>query len=393
VRLLHVVPTYVPAWRHGGSIVAVHGLCKALAKRGHDVTVFTTDVHGTSTLDVPLATPVMIEGVTVWYFPVGFPRRICRSPALGAALAQRLERQREFDLVHLHSVFLWPTRAAARAAERAGIPYLVAPHGALVGDLVRRRGWLRKSLWLRLVERRTLARAAAWHATSQLEADEAAGLGLPLPPVRLVPYGVDLDPWDASGGTELAPAVRAALARRPLLLFLGRLSWKKGLDRLVVALAEVPGATLAIAGNDEDGYQAHLDELAAGAGVAERLVYLGPVHGADKAELLHRADALVLPSYSENLAIVVLEAMAAGLPVVVSPEVGLAAVVREHGAGVVTAGDPPRLAAALRRLLGDPEERRAMGLRGEEAARQFAWPAVAARMEDVYQQTLARGRR
>jgi len=124
VRILHVVPTYLPAWRHGGPILAVHGLAKALVARGHEVTVFTTDIHGAGRLDVPLATPVGIDGVTVWYFPVATPRRLYRSPAMGVALGRRMLAT---DLVHLHSVFLWPTYAAARAAERAGVPYLLAP--------------------------------------------------------------------------------------------------------------------------------------------------------------------------------------------------------------------------------------------------------------------------
>jgi glycosyltransferase involved in cell wall biosynthesis len=390
VRLLHVVPTYLPAWRHGGPAVAVHGLCKALAARGHEVTVFTTDVHGATTLEVPRSQPVPVDGVTVWYFPVAPPRRLYYSPALGAALAHQLEEMRRFDLVHLHSVFLWPTAAAARAAERAGVPYLVAPRGMLVGDLLRRRGRLRKRLWIRLVERRTLARAAGLHATSDLEAEEAGRLGLRLPAVYVVANGVAVERWDAAREAEVAPAVRAALARRPLLLFLGRLSWKKGLDRLVAALAQVPGATLAIAGNDEEGCRAGLERQAAAAGVAGRIVYLGPVHGSDKAALLHGADVLVLPSYSENFGNVVLEAMAAGLPVVVTPEVGLAGVVRECAAGVVVAGDPPQLAAELRGLLADASARRAMSRRGEEVARRrFGWGAVAARMEEVYGEVLA----
>ena len=414
MKLLHVVPTYVPAWRHGGPVVAVHGLCKALAARGHEVTVFTTNVHGAATLDVPQAAPVALDGVTVWYFTVAAPRRLYRSPAMAAALAAgglaaagtsagvagasfaRLAGRTgvaAFDLVHLHSVFLWPTAAAARAAERAGVPYLVTPRGMLVGELLRRRGRLRKRLWIRFVERRTLARAAALHATSELEAEEAARLGLPLPPAYIVPNGVEAEPWEPAREAELAPAVRAALARRPLLLFLGRVSWKKGLDRLIAALAEVPGATLAIAGNDEEGYCAHLDRRAAAAGVAGRVVHLGPVRGSDKAALLHGADALVLPSYSENFGNVVLEAMAAGLPVVVTPEVGLAAVVREHAAGVVTEGDPSLLAATLRGLLADAPARRAMGRRGAEAAaRCFGWGPIAARMEEVYAAVLA-GRR
>jgi glycosyltransferase involved in cell wall biosynthesis len=391
VRLLHVVPTYLPAWRHGGPAVSVHGLSKALAARGHQVTVFTTDVHGATTLEVPRSRPVQFEGVTVWYFPVAFPRRLYRSPALRAALAQQLEEDQSFDLVHLHSVFLLPTATAARSAERAGVPYLVAPRGMLVGDLLRRRGRLRKRLWLRLVERRTLERAAGLHATSDLEAEEAGCLGLPLPRVHVVANGVDIERWDTTREAGVAPLVREALAQRPLLLFLGRLSWKKGLDRLIDALALVPGATLAIAGNDQEACQAGLEQQAVAARINPRRIrYLGPVHGDDKAALLHYADVLVLPSHSENFGNVVLEAMAAGLPVVVTPQVGLADVVKEHGAGVVVKGHPPLLAAELRRLLADPAGRQEMGRRGKEAAaRRFSWESVAARMEEVYAETLA----
>jgi glycosyltransferase involved in cell wall biosynthesis len=399
VRLLHVVPTYLPAWRHGGPAVSVHGLCKALAARGHEVTVLTTDVHGVSTLDVQLGKPVPIDGVAVWYFPVAPPRRLYRSPELGAALARELEERESFDLVHLHSVFLWPTAAAARAAERAGVPYLVAPRGMLVRDLLRRRGRLRKQLWIRLVERRTLARAAGLHATSEIEKEEirllGGELGLQLPDIHVVPNGVDAARWDAARGRrKLAPLVGAVLQRRPLLLFLGRLSWKKGLDRLVSALAllseQLPEVTLALAGNDEEGCWARLNRQAGREGVADNLKYLGFVQGDDKAALLHGADLLVLPSYSENFGNVVLEAMAAGLPVVVTPEVGLAGVVREHEAGVVVPGDPPRLAAALCGLLADASGLQAMGRRGAEAAaRRFGWGAVAARMEEVYSELLA----
>jgi glycosyltransferase involved in cell wall biosynthesis len=385
VRVLHVVPTYLPAWRHGGPILAVHGLAKALVARGHEVTVFTTDVHGAGCLDVPLGTPVEIDGVTVWYFPVGFPRRLYRSAAMRAALARQLAST---DLVHLHSVFLWPTYAAARAACRAGVPYLLAPRGMLVGDLLRRRGRLRKRLWIELVERRTLERAAGLHLTSELEATEAARLGLSLPPVWIVPNGVE--PPSPSTETELSPAVRASLARPLLLLYLGRVSWKKGLDRLIRALAHVPGATLAVAGNDEEGYRGTLESIGREAGVADRVLFPGAVHGADKAALLRGAAALVLPSYSENFGNAVLEAMAAGTPVVVTPEVGLAGLVEETGAGVVVAGDPPLLGAALGRLLDDPAGRQAMGRRGAEtAARRYGWAGIAAQMEEVYNAILA----
>lgn len=381
MKILHVVPTYVPAWRHGGPIVATHGLCKALAARGHEVTVFTTNVHGDATLPVPLGEPVRMEGVEVVYFPVAWPRRLYRSPDMASALRQQAGR---FDVLHLHSIFLCPTRYAARAAAAAGVPYVVAPRGMLVKDLLRRRGRLRKTLWLWLAERRTLARAAALHATSDLEAAEARRFRLRLPPIAIVPNGVDAEHLKVRDWHEVSAHVREAIEPGPFVLYLGRLSWKKGLDRLIDALTRVPDLVVLLAGPDEESLWPELFKRAETAGVADRLRYVGPVAGNDKAAVLRAAACLAMPSYSENFGNAVLEAMAAGCAVVVTPEVGLAALVEESGAGLVVAGDGEPLAAALSRLLHDTEERRAMGERGRAAAMRFDWPAVAARMEEVY---------
>jgi glycosyltransferase involved in cell wall biosynthesis len=378
VKILHVVPTYLPAWRHGGPILAVHGLCKALVARGHEVTVFTTDVHGRGRLDVPLGRPVGIDGVEVRYFPVRTPRRLYWAPGLAAAARKEAAR---FDAIHLHSVFLWPTSAAARAAERAGVPYLLSPRGMLVPELIRSRGRWRKLAWLALAERRTLERAAALHATSPLEAADLARLGFPLPPAFVVPNGIAPEPWEGDLAA-LSPAVRALVEGPPFLLFLGRLSWKKGLDRLIPGLAALPGTLLAVAGNDEEGIRPSLERLAHGSGVADRVRFLGPVHGTDKAALLHRGAALVLPSRSENFGNVVLESWAAGRPVAVTPEVGLAATVRETGAGIVVDED---LGTSLRDFLDNPVGLDAMGRLGVAAVRErFGWEPVAREMEDLY---------
>lgn len=387
LRLLHVVPTYVPAWRHGGPVRAVHGLCRALAARGHEIAVLTTDVNGDGTLDVPRGQPVLVEGVSVWYFPVRSPRRMYRSPALGSALRREVPR---FDLVHAHSLFLAPVTAAARVARRAGVPYVLAPRGMLVADLFRRRGRWRKLAWLELSGRRLLAGAAALHCTAEVEAAEAARFTLPLPPAAVVPNGVDLEPFGPAEEAAVSPAVRALLAGPPFVLFLGRVSWKKGLDRLVPAMARVPGARLAVAGNDEEGYTPALRRLAAEAGVAERVVFLGPVQGADRAALLHRAAVLALPSYSENWGNAALEGLAAGCPAVVTPEVGIAGLIAEERCGVVAPGEAGALGKAIRDLLAVPALRAEMGRRGAEVARRrFSWDAVAGQMEEVYRAVLS----
>jgi glycosyltransferase involved in cell wall biosynthesis len=363
VRLLHVVPTYLPATRYGGPIFAVHGLCRALARRGHEVHVFTTNVDGGGVSAVPLDVPVEMDGVRVHYFPSSL-RRLYVSPSMRRALRREVAA---FDVVHLHSVFLWPTWAAARAAKRARVPYLVSPRGMLVPELVARKSRWAKRAWIALVERRNLAHASAIHFTARREWDDAARLGVPLPSPFVVPNGIDLP-----------PLVREPRDER-LLLFLGRVNWKKGLDRLIDAMRGVD-ARLVIAGPDEEGYATTLRARG-----HERIEFRGPVAGEEKESLLRRAAALVLPSLSENFGNVVLEAMANATPVVVTPEVGLAADVEAAGAGVVTASEPAALAAALNALLGDAARREEMGRRGRALVEaRFTWERVAAEMEEHY---------
>src|SRR5487761_2434080 len=111
MRLLHVVPSYYPAVRYGGPIRSVHGLCRALARRGHEVHVYTTNVDGPGVSAVPTDRPVDMDGVQVHYFEVQSPRRLYRSPAMRRCLRATVGG---FDAVHIHSVFLWPTWAGAR---------------------------------------------------------------------------------------------------------------------------------------------------------------------------------------------------------------------------------------------------------------------------------------
>lgn len=374
MRLLHVVPTYLPATRYGGPIYAVHGLCRALATRGHDVDVFTTNVDGDRDSDVPRGTPVDLDGVSVRYFSSIF-RRLYVSPAMRAALAASIAG---YDAVHLHSVFSWPTYAAARAAARHGVPYLVSPRGMLVPELVARKSSIAKTLWIRTIERRTFGNAAAIHFTAQVEWDDSRRIGIPLPNPFVVPNGIDLPP--AGSATRLPDT----------LLFLGRISWKKGLGFLLDALKDVPGAKAVIAGNDDEELTPKLRAQAERNGIADRIMFRGPVSGAAKDELLRTSTALVLPSLSENFGNVVLEAMAVEMPVIVTPEVGMAPDVEAAGAGIVTRNQPAALAAAINRLLSDSDARVTMGRRGREVVRsRFTWDRVAVEMEQHYMRIAA----
>ena len=358
MKILHVVPTYFPARRYGGPIVAVHGLCKALAARGHEVHVFTTNVDGDGTLDVPVNAPVDVDGVQVRYFASPQPR-LYWSPEMRRALRD----VRDFDVVHSHAIYLWPGVAAARAARKAGVPYVISPRGMLVPELIARKSRLAKTLWLRLVERRGFAHASAIHFTSQLEWEDAKRVGIPLPSPIVIPNGVDLPPRPDVPRLERT------------LVFLGRVNWKKGLDKVISQLATL-NAQLLVAGNDEENLTPGLRELAEKAGA--RVTFLGPVYGPAKDELLAKATLFVLLSTSENFGNAVLEALAMETPVVLSRGVGLADDVVSANAGVVGLDEVPA-------LLDDPLRRAEMGRNGRAlVASRFSWPRVAQEMEEAY---------
>lgn len=381
LRLLHVVPTYLPATRYGGPIRSVHALCRELAAAGHDVQVFTTSVDGPVDSDVPLLQPVDLEGVKVTYFPSRFLRRLYWSPPMAKALASSMAG---FDAVHLHAVYLWPTAAAAGAARRHGVPYVISPRGMLVPELIARKSRWIKRAWIALVERRNLEAAAAIQATSTVERDHIASFGWRLPPIEIVPHGVD-DPAPATG-RPLSPDVAAAIAGGPLVLAFGRLSWEKGLDRLVAALPDAPAVRVVLAGDDADNHAAQLASQAAALGVAARVTIL-PRHvsGADKEALFAAARLFAMTSLSENFGMAALEAMRRGLPILATKGVGMSEIVRAADAGIVVDPTPAGIAAGLNGLFADPEACRRQGEAGRRhVVAHYGWPAIAHRMTALY---------
>lgn len=382
MRILQVVPTYYPAVRYGGPVRSVHGLAKALARRGHDVHVYTTSVDGDQDLDVQLGEGIELDGVQIHYFAVPALRRLYWAPALGRKLRESVS---EFDIVHLHSVYLWPTWAAARAARSFGVPYFISPRGMLVGELIRKKSRWAKTAWIELIERHSLAAAAGVHVTSEVEATDISSLGLKVRAMHCIGNGVE---WPE----RHAPLSAGPFAGvpQPYALFLSRINWKKGLDRLIRAWSRVQNLHLLVVGNDEEDYLPRLRALVDEEGVADRVHFLGPASDSAKWALYENARAFVLPSYSENFGNVVAEAMAMGCPVVVTPEVGLASLVREIDCGMVSSGAPSAIAEAVNALGGNAALRKAMGARGQMAIRQrFSWDAVARSMEDAYQRAVA----
>jgi glycosyltransferase involved in cell wall biosynthesis len=389
LRLLHVVPTYLPALRYGGPIRSVHALCRALAAQGHEAEVFSTNVDGPGNSDVPLERPVDLEGVKVTYFPSRILRRLYWSPAMRRALLARIA---DYDLVHVHAIYLWPTSMAAHAARMRGVPYIVSPRGMLVPELIRRKNRWVKEAWVRLIERPNLERAAAIHTTSAIEAHHLASFGWSLRQVVTIPHGVDDPP--SSTEEALSPDISAAIAGAPAILAFGRISWEKGLDRLLEALPRVPNARLIIAG-DDGGHAATLAEKARLFRVEKRVTIVArQIGGADKEALFGAAALFAMTSLSENFGLAAFEAMRRGLPVLTVPDVGMSEIVREAEAGTVVAPSPEGIAEGLDALLADRAASRAMGQRGRErVVAEYGWDAIATRMSALYRSAIDGNRR
>jgi glycosyltransferase involved in cell wall biosynthesis len=269
----------------------------------------------------------------------------------------------------------------AQLARVRGVPYVISPRGVLVRELLRRKSYWVKTFWLRAFDARSLAGAARIHVTSDTELRELSAFGLRIAATILAPNGVDTPPVLAADGGMLELS-------EPYGLFLGRISWKKGLDRALRALVHTQ-ARLLIVGGDDEGLQPALEREALQLGVTERIEFLGQRDGAQKWQLLRNARFLILPSYNENFGNVVAEAMAVRCPVIVTPEVGAAEIVRRAGAGIVAEGDAATLGAAMERLWTRGEDREQFGFAGAEYVREhLSWDAIARVFAQEYAEIL-----
>ncbi len=315
-------------------------------------------------------------------YPTRFPQRLLYSPALAHALKQSVQRA---DVVHIHSLWLYPQRTAARAAAAAGVPYIVSPHGALDPALAS-HGGLRKRVATSVWQRQMLEGATLIHVTTDVEAQLITDVAPAVPRV-VVPVGIDLHEFENLPDRNEFRRRRLDSYDGPLVLFLGRLTYKKGIDQLIKGFAllrrDIP-CRLIIAGPDDESLTPSLRATAELVGVADDVVFAGPVFGEQRRAVLSSADVWALSSHTENFGVAVIEAMAAGCPVVISTAVNLAPQVQAAGAGLVTDVAPEAVANALGAILTDAALRSRLSDAGREFASRYEIDTVAASLERMY---------
>jgi glycosyltransferase involved in cell wall biosynthesis len=384
MKVLHVIPSVSSV--HGGPSRAITDIEQALADRGIEVTTVTTNDDGdTRTLPVPCGRPIATRCATRWYFP-----RSTVFFKVSVGLCRWLKDNiSSFDVVHAHALFSFAPVAAAFLARRAGVPYVLRPLGVLAPYGMTRHHPMVKKASFTLIERGLIESASAVHFTSSTELAEAEALGLKCKGV-VIPLGINLE----------AMSKNVVVQRKPgeafNLLFLSRIDQKKNLEGLLqglrIVLSKNPKVTLDIAGDGDPQYVALLQSFARDMAVDSHVNWLGHVDGERKAEALAAASAFVLPSYSENFGIAVVEALAAGLPCLVSRGVAISDMVATAGAGLVIGTSPSDIAAGIEKLLSDDSGISTMSPAARAlAARAFSIDTMGARLEALYRDILVIG--
>lgn len=385
MRILHVIPGIDPGF--GGPAKACRELCRALAGRGHSVEIVTTDASSNrGRLVVPRSRPVLEHGFRIWHYPLLFWRYGPSLP-LFRGLKQAIRRA---DIIHIHSLYVFSTAAAAFWCRQLGKPYLMRPHGSL-DPYLRRRNAVMKNLYMNLIERSNLDGAAAIHFTTEEERDLVADLGLRSPPL-VVPNGLNTEEYRFLPSRELFLERYPHLRGKRLLLYLGRINFKKGFEVLIPSvqhlLKERPNLHLIIVGPD-DGFGEVVRRLITQSGIVPHVTFTGMLSGSDKLAAFAAAELFVLPSYSENFGIAVIEALACGLPVCISDRVNIWREVVQAGAGLAS---PPEIAPfsnALGDLLATSSRNDERGIAGKRLVQErYTWTAVAAQLEHAYQSIL-----
>ena len=388
MRVLHLIPSI--SLIRGGPSFALPKMVQALRLAGVEAEIATTNDDGPKLLSVPLARRTDYNGVPVWFFHrFSPPIRAIREFAFSRSFCTWLKRHiAAYDLIHVHAIFSFTSTFAMCMARRQGRLYIVRPLGQLCAWSLKQKA-LKKKIYWKLTEARNVSEAAAIHFTSELERDEAGRLDLARSGF-VMSHGIDI-PGLRSDARDSVRKLLGVPLNEPLILFLSRLHPKKGLDYLIPALGKLEQRrfTFVLAGSAEGNYGQAVDRMLHSAGLESRTKRLGLVTGDLKELLLQGADLFVLTSHSENFGFAVLEALAAGLPVLVTPGVALATEVQKNHLGHVVALDREKIALAIDEFLAKHDPQRPTDARARAFVTQnYSWDKIARRLAGIYEAIL-----
>lgn len=344
MKILFIVPSYKPAYVYGGPIVVVALLAEQLVKMGHAVSVYTTTANGKTELDVQPGSDVLVDGVKVTYFKRVTGDHTHASPDLWKHLGKTVK---QFDAVHIHSWWNLLVIGAAWVCRRNGIKPILSPHGMLSNYILETNNSAKKR-WIHKLAGKKLLENSWLHVSTQLEWEESLAV-IPSWQGRIISNLVKLsDKQHQRQGNEVFTVG-----------FLSRVDPKKGLDVLIKALSKVDfDYKLKIVGSGEEEYINSLNNLAKTCGNQDKLDWLGWKNGDEKFDYLAGIDLFALTSHSENFAIVVIEALSVGTPVLISKNVGLYQYIEKNDFGWTTGMELEDITLKLNQIVKDEQKLR-----------------------------------
>jgi glycosyltransferase involved in cell wall biosynthesis len=420
MKLLCVIPNYWPASQYGGTVAAMHCLNRALAKKGIEITVYTTNVGLEGR--VPVNQETDLEGVKVTYF--SFTKLFEFMGTLGWQFSRRMAQALKnnlpaFDAVFIVDVWSYPAAGASYYSRMYKKPYILIPSGMLYPDTFFKKIW-KKWPYYHLVVKRDLKHATLIQYTSDEEEKKTHPLLGLKGRAAVIPNGINLQEFSDLPGREVLLNSYPYLKDKKIILFLGRLHWIKGLDILLKAYTMVarqsPDVHLLIAGNDESGYGLKVKKWVKQAGMkyvdrplsasaqhpalADRPVrasaqyphdasvtFTGILDDREKLVAYAGSDIFVLPSYSENFGMAAIEAMACGIPTIISNKVGIYKEVEQNKAGVVVNTNASDLYQAIKILLESHDLREKIKLNaGRLVKENYDIDKVAEKMIRIYRE-------
>ncbi len=384
MRVLHIIPSISPVC--GGTSRAVLDIVLALRQAGVEAEIATTNDHGLQLLPIPLKQRTEYQQVPVYLFPklsVGpcALQEFNFSISLTTWLWQNITN---YDLVHVHMLFSYPATVAMRISRFRNVPYITTPHGLLCHWSLQ-QSTRKKQLFMTLIERKNLVRSQLLHVTAEKEKAELAALKLGVKSFVL-PLGLYMPNLIANASEKLRQRL-GIFDDAPIILFLGRLHYKKGLDYLISALGRLQHIPFhfVLAGSGSQAYELELKTLLKAASIEDRSYRLGFVSGELKDIILQGADLFALSSHSENFGIAVLEALAAGLPVILTPGVALSEMVAAQQLGYVSKLDVDNIYHTLTKALEINETTASMGQRASQFVRShYTWDKTAQQLIQTY---------
>lgn len=387
MKILQVIPYFYPAWTYGGPVRVAYDVSRGLAKRGHEVTVYTSDMKNCCTRIDSRAKEV--DGIEVHYF-----RNLSAMTANEMKLFITLEiipmikrKIRSFDVAHLHEYRTFQNIVVRHYATKYGVPYVLQAHGSLPRIMAKQR---LKWIYDVFFGYRLLKDASKVIALSQTEAEQYKGMGVPERMIEVIPNGIDLLEYGNLPSKGSFKKKFSIDDDKKIILYLGRIHMTKGIDFLVKAYAYLTknmkynNAVLVIAGPD-DGYLAEAKSLCDSLSISDSVLFTGFISGEDKLKALVDSDVFVTPSFL-GFPVTFLEACATGTPIITTTLEDTLEWI-DTNVGYVTPPTHYDLARAIHTIISDDELREKFSRNCRKVVKsEFSLEKVVDRLEHVYRE-------